>query len=267
MLSCLLCIVKLLHALLKGKIALVVKKVINAKFPGRLSYFTGYMAILVGAGVTMIIQSSSIFTSSLTPLVGLGIVKLERMYPLTIGANIGTTFTGIMAALAQRSDHLDKAMQVAMCHLFFNISGIIIWYPLPFMRLPVTMAKFLGMTVEKYRWFAIVYLITAFFLFPAAIFGLTIPPWYVGAGVTIPIASVLLVIIIINFLQRKRPKLLPKVLHNWKFLPEPLRSLAPMDRVLSKMVCCKSKHAAREPDAEICDQKPVNDEKNNSTKL
>jgi sodium-dependent phosphate cotransporter len=50
----------------------------------------GYLAMLIGARITMAVQSSSITTSTLTPLVGLGLVRLEQMLPMTLGANIGT---------------------------------------------------------------------------------------------------------------------------------------------------------------------------------
>lgn len=46
----------------------------------------GYVAILVGATLTALIQSSSVFTSSLTPMAGLGLITLERLYPLTLGS-------------------------------------------------------------------------------------------------------------------------------------------------------------------------------------
>lgn len=39
--------------------------------------------------MTILVQSSSIFTSTLTPLAGLGVISLERVYPLTLGSNIG----------------------------------------------------------------------------------------------------------------------------------------------------------------------------------
>ncbi|XP_059162502.1 sodium-dependent phosphate transport protein 2B-like [Physella acuta] len=88
---CLVDIVKLLHSLLQGPIALIIKKFINADFPGPLGYLTGYLAIIIGAGLTIIVQSSSIFTSTLTPLVGIGVIELDWMYPVTLGSNIGTT--------------------------------------------------------------------------------------------------------------------------------------------------------------------------------
>ena len=63
----------------------------------------------------------------------------------------GTTTTGILAALASDSQHLEKTLQIALCHLFFNISGIALYYPIPFMRWPIPVAKILGATVAKYR--------------------------------------------------------------------------------------------------------------------
>jgi Na+/phosphate symporter len=47
------------------------------------------MAMLVGGVVTFFIQSSLVFTSMLTPMVGSGILSLERAYELTLGSNIG----------------------------------------------------------------------------------------------------------------------------------------------------------------------------------
>jgi sodium-dependent phosphate cotransporter len=57
-----------------------------------------YIAMVIGCGVTVLVQSSSITASSLIPLAGIGVLPLENMYPLVIGADIGTTFTALMAA-------------------------------------------------------------------------------------------------------------------------------------------------------------------------
>ena len=232
---CLVSIVKILHSLLRGQIAKIIKKTVNADFPGPCKYFTGYFAILVGAGLTMLVQSSSIFTSALTPLIGVGVVSLERAFPLTLGANIGTTATGILAALASTSN-LDKALQIALCHLFFNISGIVLWYPIPYVRkLPINTAKFLGNKTAEYRWFALAYLIFGFFLLPAAVFGLSLAGWQILLGVAVPIVLLLLFIIIVNILQRKALDVLPEVLQDWKWLPKWTRSLEPYDRVFKKL--------------------------------
>ncbi len=79
------------------------------------------------------VQSSSAFISSLNPLVGMGIVSIERIFPLTLGSNIGTTITGLLAALASSTlsskSQFEAALEIALCHTFFNISGILVWYP------------------------------------------------------------------------------------------------------------------------------------------
>ena len=232
---CLVSIVKTLHSMLRGQMAKIIKKTVNADFPGPFRHLTGYLAILVGAGLTMLVQSSSIFTSALTPLIGVGVVSLERAFPLTLGANIGTTATGVLAALAS-SSNLDKALQIAFCHLFFNISGIIVWYPIPYLRkVPISFAKTLGNKTAVYRWFAVAYLVFGFFLLPAAVFGLSLAGWQILLGVAVPFLILFLFIVIVNILQRKAPDHLPKMLHDWEWLPKWTRSLEPYDRVFTKV--------------------------------
>ena len=232
---CLIGIVKILHSLLKGQIAKWIRKFINANLPGKLAYFTGYIALVIGAGITILVQSSSIFTSSLTPLVGMGVLSLDRMYPLTLGSNIGTTGTGIIAAFAQDPAQIKDALQIALCHLFFNITGILIFYPIPFMRFPIKAAKFLGIRSSKYRWFAILYIIFPFFVFPALGLGLSLI--HVGLLITVLVlvALIVIIIIVIKFLQRRFPERLPKKVQDWKWLPEWMRSLEPTDRLLKRV--------------------------------
>ncbi|XP_052273872.1 sodium-dependent phosphate transport protein 2B-like [Dreissena polymorpha] len=235
--ACLVLIVKLLSSLLRGQIAQILRKFINADFPGHFKYFTGYLAILIGAGLTVLVQSSSIFTSSLTPLVGMGVLSLDRMYPLTLGSNIGTTATGILAAFAQDSNRIHLAVQIALCHLFFNVCGIVIFYPLPFFRPPIAAAKFLGLRTSKYRWCSILYILFSFGAFPALIFGLSIASWIALAVVLIPVALLIICVFFINLAQSRCPAALPKILNNWKFLPTPCRSLEPYDRALIFVTC------------------------------
>ena len=92
--------------------------------------FNGYLNIAIGMFITIMVQSSSITTSTLTPLAAVGLIGLEDMLPLTLGANIGTTITGIMAATVVTSNPV-QAWQVALCHLFFNIFGTLLWCPSP----------------------------------------------------------------------------------------------------------------------------------------
>jgi sodium-dependent phosphate cotransporter len=239
--------------MLRGHLAVVVKRTINADFPGHFKHLTGYFAILVGAGMTVLVQSSSVFTSTLTPLVGVGIVTIERIYPLTLGANIGTTGTAVLAALAATSN-FDSAIQIALCHLFFNITGILIFYPIPFMRnIPIKFAKKLGNITAEYRWFAVLYLLFCFFLFPAAIFGLSIAGWEIMLAVILPLVALFIFVLVINILQRKSPNVLPKMLQTWTWAPTYFRSLKPYDRKISKFIefwkaCCPQRQSSSSND-------------------
>ena len=240
---CLVLMVKVLKSLLQGSMAGVIQKTINADFPGHAACLTGYLAILVGAIVTMLVQSSSVVASALTPLVGIGLVTVERVFPMMLGANIGTTSTALLAAFATSGDKMVSAFQIALCHLFFNLTGILIWYPVPFMRrVPIRLARFLGRITSRYRWFAGMYILIMFFIAPLIVFALSIPGWYVLAAVGIPFIIVIVAILVINLLQDKRPGWLPSFLRTWEFLPEPLRSLAPLDRQVTKLMglcqCC-----------------------------
>ena len=96
----------------------------------------------LGLGLTSIIQSSSITTSLLVPLQGTGILKLEKVLPFTIGANIGTTVTALLAALATGNP---AAITLAFAHLSFNLlGGIIIAGLKPLRTLPARMARWSG---------------------------------------------------------------------------------------------------------------------------
>ena len=250
--ACLVLIVKLLQSMLHGRLAFIIRKAVNSDFPKPFGFLTGYVAILIGAGVTMLVQSSSVFTSALTPLVGVGVITVERMYPLTLGANIGTTVTGILAALASKGN-LSHALQIAMCHLFFNLSGILIWYPIPKLRkVPLFCARLLGNTTAKYRWFPILYVSSVFFIIPATLFGLSLAGWYVLLSVAGPITILAIVVIVINVLQIRNRHWLPVCLQSWDCLPLWMHSWDPLDHVLTwvgaklKLLCCRTCHRKTE---------------------
>ncbi|XP_063075273.1 solute carrier family 34 member 2a [Engraulis encrasicolus] len=242
--SCLVIIVKLLNSMLKGQVAIVINKVLNTDFPYPFGWLTGYIAIVVGAGMTFIVQSSSVFTSAITPLVGIGVISIERAYPLSLGSNIGTTTTALLAALASPKETLKNSLQIAMVHFLFNISGILLWYPIPFTRVPIRLAKALGNITAQYRWFAGLYILTCFFLIPLSIFSLSLAGWQVLVGVLVPIVVFIIFVIVVNTLQSRRPQWLPSFLRSWDSLPLWMHSLEPWDRKVSWMLghcccCCK----------------------------
>lgn len=245
--TALIIIVKILNSMMKGKMAVIIKKTINAEIP-YVPWITGYIAILVGAFMTFIVQSSSIFTSTLTPLIGIGVITIERSYPLTLGSNIGTTTTALLASMAGSGPTLINAIQIALVHLFFNIFGILIYYPIPFMRFPIPLAKKLGETTAKYRWFAVLYLFVMFFFLPGFVFILSLGGPLVLAIVGIPIVALLAIVVIINIIQAKKRSILPGFLQTWDWLPKPLHSLQPYDTCCLSLPCCKS---CRVPEEEL----------------
>uniref|UniRef100_A0A672RV45 Sodium-dependent phosphate transport protein 2A n=1 Tax=Sinocyclocheilus grahami TaxID=75366 RepID=A0A672RV45_SINGR len=236
--TCLLLLVKFLNSLLQGQVAKAIQKIINTDFPFPFGWLTGYLAILVGAGMTFVVQSSSVFTSAITPLIGIGVISIERAYPLTLGSNIGTTATAILAALASPGDKLAAAFQVALCHFIFNVLGILLWYPVPLSRLPIRMARFLGERTAKYRWFAVLYLILCFLLLPSIVFALSMAGWQVVVSICVPCVAVLLCIVVVNRLQLQKPHLLPWWLQTWDHLPLWMHSLKPMDKIITRVILC-----------------------------
>ena len=235
-------IVYTLKSVLKGQIAAILHKSVNGDIPGA-PWLTGYVAIGAGFGLTILVQSSSITTSALTPLVGMGVITVDRMYPTVLGANIGTTVTGVLAALAADGSKLALTLQVAFAHLLFNITGILIWYVFwPLRPVPINAAKFLGNVTADYKWFAVFYLFLCFFLIPLIIMGLSIASMPLAVTVIVIAILIGLFVLIVNVLQARKPDILPEKLKNWEFLPLWMRSLEPMDRILCapmSKLCCK----------------------------
>jgi Na/Pi-cotransporter, putative len=145
------------------------------------------------------------------------------------------TLLGILAALTANRQALKNTLQLAFCHLFFNITGILLFYPIPWMRFPIRLAKLMGNTTAKYRWFSFLYLILMFFVLPTSVFLLSMAGTWVfsvvgGLGVLIIVSS-----IIINIIQTKRPSLLPLKLQTWNWLPFWMHSLDPLDSFIMKL--------------------------------
>jgi sodium-dependent phosphate cotransporter len=237
--GCLLALMNILKSVLGTKMAVLIQQTINADIP-YMPWLTGYIAMAIGAVITFLVRSSSIFTSTLTPLCGAGLITLETAYPMTLGSNIGTTSTAILASLAADSQHIKASVQIAFVHLFFNVIGILIFYPIPCMRWPIPLARRLGDITAKYRWFAAFYLISSFFLLPVSVFLLSL------AGITAMYAtiatfgSVAAIVGLINLIQSHRSHWLPSGLRNWHFLPLWMRSLEPLDHVVAAIPCAKS---------------------------
>ena len=120
-------------------------------------------AMSMGLLITVGVQSSSITTSLMVPLIGAGIVPLETAFAATLGANIGTTITALLASLTGTP----QAVTVALVHLLFNISGILIIYPIRAVRnIPLRLARGLAHKTAEKKYFAFLYMIGVFFIMP-----------------------------------------------------------------------------------------------------
>lgn len=124
-------------------------------------------AVAAGTVMTVMVQSSSITTSVMIPLVGAGIVTLEQMFPLTIGANLGTTITAMLAALATGNR---AAVTVAFAHVMFNLTAtLLVFLPPPMRRIPLRLARWMGRVGSRNRLLAAAYIIVVFFLIPLSL--------------------------------------------------------------------------------------------------
>jgi sodium-dependent phosphate cotransporter len=125
-------------------------------------------AMLVGVVVTVMVQSSSITTALLVPLAGAGVLTLTQAFPITIGANIGTTVTALLAALAATGDNAVAGITIALVHLLFNLSGTVLIFPIEAIRrIPLGAARWLANTAVQSRQWALLYVALLFYGLPA----------------------------------------------------------------------------------------------------
>jgi len=128
------------------------------------------LAMLIGAIVTVMVQSSSITTSLMVPLAAAGVLRLEQAFPVTLGANIGTTVTAFLAALAVSGPNATAGLEIALVHLLFNLSGILLVYPVAGVRrLPLRAAEVLTGLALRSRRMVVVWVVVLFYGVPTIV--------------------------------------------------------------------------------------------------
>ncbi|NQW02741.1 MAG: Na/Pi symporter [Acidobacteria bacterium] len=126
------------------------------------------LSIVVGIVATVMVQSSSITTALLVPLAGAGVISLRQAFPITVGANIGTTVTALLASMAVSGPNAEAALTIALVHLLFNFSGTLLILPAPWMRnLPLRAATALADVATRSRRWALAYVVVLFYVVPA----------------------------------------------------------------------------------------------------
>lgn len=137
---------------------------IEASLNAMLSRGAGFGAMVAGMLITVAVQSSSITTSVLIPLVAAGILTLENAYPVTLGANVGTTITALLASLAADRP---EGLTIALTHTLFNLCGILLLYPVPALRqIPLRLARRLAVVAQQQKRIVVAYVLGAFGVLP-----------------------------------------------------------------------------------------------------
>lgn len=89
-----------------------------------LAVFTNpFVLVIIGMLMTAIVQSSSVMTSMAITMVLSGLITLNQGIYLTMGSNIGTCVTALIAGLTSTKN----AKRTALIHLIFNVSGVILF--------------------------------------------------------------------------------------------------------------------------------------------
>ena len=157
-------IVLLALALITRNMRLLVAERVERTLNIVLSKGAGMVAMLLGVIITIAVQSSSITTSVLIPMSAAGVLSLRNAFPVTLGANVGTTITALLAALATDAP---EALTIALVHTIFNVVGILLIYPFPaFRRIPIRAAEALAALAVEHRTYAVAYVAMAFIVIP-----------------------------------------------------------------------------------------------------
>ncbi|NEP21874.1 Na/Pi symporter [Moorena sp. SIO3I6] len=129
--------------------------------------------IASGTLVTVIVQSSSTTTSLIVPLAGTGLLSLQEIYPFTLGANIGTCITALLAATGITENPI-PALEIATVHLLYNTLGVVIIYSIPVLRqMPILGAETLATVATERKYLAFLYIGSVFFLIPVLLLSLS----------------------------------------------------------------------------------------------
>lgn len=155
----LLSIIKVMRSAMRARVEVLVSRAFENR---------AIIAMLVGVVATVMVQSSSITTSLLVPLAGAGVLTLAQAFPITLGANVGTTVTALLAALAATDQNAALGLTVALVHLLFNLSGILLIYPVERIRnIPLWLARHLADVAVRSKVLAILYVLVLFYGIPA----------------------------------------------------------------------------------------------------
>ncbi|KEO72046.1 Na/Pi symporter [Anditalea andensis] len=121
------------------------------------------LTFIYGILFTAAVQSSTVTTSLVVPAVATRKIKLAKIFPFIIGANMGTTITAIIAAIYKT----EAAISIAIVHVIINLIGALIFLPFPAIRhIPVMIASFFGRISINKKYVSLAYILMTFFIIP-----------------------------------------------------------------------------------------------------
>lgn len=127
-------------------------------------------AMATGFGVTVVTQSSTVTNTVLVPFVGTGAITPKQVYPVTLGANLGTTLTALLAAFAVTGANAKTGLQAALVHVLYNLCSITLIFGVPVLRpIPLRCAAWLADHSVDNKKFLATYLTGVFILLPLSV--------------------------------------------------------------------------------------------------
>lgn len=127
-------------------------------------------AMATGFGVTVVTQSSTVTNTILVPFVGTGSITPRQVYPVTLGANLGTTLTALLAAFAVTGANAKTGLQAALVHVLYNVASVALIFGVPFLRpIPLRCAAWLANRSVDNKKFLATYLTCVFILLPLSV--------------------------------------------------------------------------------------------------
>ena len=135
---------------------------------------SGFQSALGGQATDLFSHATKATTSLVVPLAVTGAFTLAHVYPFTLGANIGTCITALLAATVVSVTRALPALEIAMVHLLYNVLGVAVIYSMPWLsRLPMLGAQWLSTFASEHKALGFSYLISVFFIMPGTLLAAT----------------------------------------------------------------------------------------------
>ena len=126
----------------------------------------------VGLFGTATVQASAVTVSALLPFAATRILRLTEALWVILGANLGTTISGLVAALTVPGAYGVFGLQAALVHVFFNVAAVLVVTLVPGLRrLLYRLCGTSARRARRSRLTALGVVLSAFYVLPLLAFG------------------------------------------------------------------------------------------------